>query len=249
MVTEPAMLVPVMFELVSVPPPLPTLETSVPVPNWLGKVSVKLPAVSADGPALLITKLNVWFWPIPTVVVPSSLVTRKFTTAATLNVALPTFEFAPTVVVREPTGIELVIVPVNVLVTTDVTVQEAPGGMTVPTGKVSVPNPALTDGTPATQLVAATELKLTRPAGYASVNTPDNVAEVCACVLVIVMVSSAVPPARMAPGVNDLLISGRDAVTVSVSVAEQTPPVVVHEGLVLVTLTGGVIVATLTTWV
>jgi hypothetical protein len=88
------------------------------------------------------------------VVVFSSLLTPKFTTGATLNVALPTFEFAPTVVVKDPTGIELVIVPVSVLVTTEVTVQEAFGGMTVPTGKVSVPSPELTEGTPPAQLVA-----------------------------------------------------------------------------------------------
>lgn len=61
------------------------------------------------------------------------------------------------------------------------------------------------------------------------------------------MVKSAVPPARIAAGAKDLLTRGRDAVTVSVSVAEQTPPVDTQEGLVLVTLTGGVIIATLTT--
>jgi hypothetical protein len=159
------------------------------------------------------------------------------------------FVFAPTVVVKDPTGIELVIVPASELVTIEVTVHEAFGGITVPIGKVSVPSPELTEGTPAAQLVAATELKLTKPAGYASVKTPDNVADVRACVFVIVMVKSAVPPARIAAGAKDLLTRGREAETVSVSVAEQTPPVDIQDGLVLVTLTGGVMVATLTTCV
>lgn len=65
----------------------------------------------------------------------------------------------------------------------------------------------------------------------------------------IVIVSSAVPPAKIALGANDLLINGLEAVTVSVSVAEQTPPVDAQEGLVFVTLIGGLIVATLITWV
>ena len=127
-----------------------------------------------------------------------SFVTPKLTAGPTAKVALPTFEFPPTVVVNEPTGIELVTVPASELVTTVVTVQDEFGGMTVPIGNVSVPNPELTDGTPAAQLVAAAEVAFTKPAGYASVNTPDNVADVSACVLVIVMVNNEVPPAKMA---------------------------------------------------
>ena len=77
----------------------------------------------------------------------------------------------------------------------------------------------------------------------------DKVAEVKACVLVNVIVSNDVPPARMLVGENDLVTVGGDGVTVSVSVAEHTPAVAAHEGLVFETLTGGVIVATLETWV
>lgn len=67
--------------------------------------------------------------------------------------------------------------------------------------------------------------------------------------MVIVIVRSEVPPARMLDGENDLPTIGRDAVTASVSVAEQTPPDPTQEGFVLVTLTGGVMVATFTTCV
>lgn len=72
-------------------------------------------------------------------------------------------------------------------------------------------------------------------------------ADVRACVLVIVIVRSDVPPARILEGAKDLPTTGREGVTVSVSVAEQTPPKAIQEGFVLVTLTGGEMVATLTT--
>lgn len=210
-------------------------------------MSTKLPPLNTLGPALVITKLKVIVAPSPTVVTLASFATPKLTAGATLNVALPTFVFAPTVVVSDPIGIEFVTVPDTVLVTTVVTVQRELGGMTVPIGKVRVPKPVLTDGTPTAQLVDATELKLTRPAGYASVNTPDNVADVSACVLVIVIVSRAVPPARIEPGLKALVMIGGEAVTASVSVAKQTPLAATHKGLVLATLIGGVMVATLTT--
>lgn len=59
------------------------------------------------------------------------------------------------------------------------------------------------------------------------------------------MVSSDVPPAEIVPGVNVLLTIGDDGVTVSMSAAEQTPAVQETDGLVLVTLAGGVIDAVL----
>ena len=165
-VTEPSTVVPLMLKPAVVAPPDTALPRLTALPNWPGKVSTNWALVSVLGPAFVITKLKVVVAPSATVVVFASLVTPRLTAGATLKVALPTFEFAPTVVVKDPTGIELVIVPVSVLVTTEVTVQEAFGGMTVPTGKVSVPSPELTEGTPPAQLVAATELKLTSPAGY-----------------------------------------------------------------------------------
>ena len=87
-------------------------------------------------------------------------------TGVKVNVALATFELAPTVVVREPAGMELLIDPVTVLVTTVVTVQEEFGGMTEPLAIVSVPRFALTDTIKLeAQLVAAVEPKLTKPTG------------------------------------------------------------------------------------
>ncbi|MDO9406218.1 MAG: hypothetical protein Q7T87_19485 [Polaromonas sp.] len=81
-------------------------------------------------------------------------------------------------------------------------------------------------------------------------NKADTVADTSACVLVIVMLSSAVPPALIDGVENVLEMVGRDVVTVSVSPAEQTPATVQEpDVLVLVTLGGGVIVAILVTWV
>ena len=81
-------------------------------------------------------------------------------------------------------------------------------------------------------------------------NRADTVADTSACVLVIVMLSSAVPPALIDGVENVLETVGRDVVTVSVSPAEQTPATVQEpDALVLVTLAGGVIVAILVTWV
>jgi hypothetical protein len=103
---------------------------------------------------------------------------------------------------------------------------------------------------PAAQLVWGLGIAaLVNPAGYASTKTDERVAEARACVLVIVMVNCAVPPARIEVGAKALLTNGRDDVTLSVSPAEQTPAVQDVDGLLLVTLAGGVIVAILVTWV
>ncbi len=242
-----ATVVPTPASVLVLAPPETWLVIAVMLLNCAGRLSTNGAFVSVLGPALLITTVNVLPWPTATVVLADTLLTVRFTTGATLKVALPTFELAPTVVVRDPAGIEFVTVPPTELVTTAVTVQNEPGGMTAFTGSVSVPSPALIEGTMLTQLDDAVEPEFTNPAGYTSVKSDVSVADTRACVLVIVIVRSEVPPARMLEGANDLPTTGREGVTVSVSVAEQTPLEATHEGLVLVTLTGGAIVATLTT--
>lgn len=76
-----------------------------------------------------------------------------------------------------------------------------------------------------------------------------NVAEVNACVLRIVIVNNEVPPAKMVAGANVLMIWGADSVTESESEAEQSPAEQDPDGLVLMTLGGGPMVATLVTCV
>jgi hypothetical protein len=63
--------------------------------------------------------------------------------------------------------------------------------------------------------------------------------------LVNVITKSEVPPALIVEGVNDFATTGRLAVTVSVSLALQTPDTHKRLGLVLVTLAGTVIEAVL----
>jgi hypothetical protein len=102
---------------------------------------------------------------------------------------------------------------------------------------------------PTLQLVDATEVAFTSPAGYKSVKSAERVAETNACVLVIVMVSKAVPPAGIVLKEKLFEILGLESNTVSISPAEQTPPVHDPVTFVLVTLEGGVIVAMLLTCV
>lgn len=74
------------------------------------------------------------------------------------------------------------------------------------------------------------------------------VADTNACVLVTVIVSKAVPPALMLLTEKLLETVGRDGDTTSVSEAEQTPATVHEaEALVLATLAGGAMDATLLT--
>ena len=91
-------------------------------------------------------------------------------------------------------------------------------------------------------------MALNRFAGYASVNNEDMDAETSACVLVIVIVNNAVPPALTDATEKFLEIVGLDCDTASTSAAEHTPATV-HDAdtLVLATLDGGVIEAVLTT--
>lgn len=71
----------------------------------------------------------------------------------------------PTDVVSEPDGIVLVSDPDTELVTTTLSEQEALGGINVPWARVTVPKPIVALAVPGLQLVEATELKLTKPAG------------------------------------------------------------------------------------
>lgn len=91
---------------------------------------------------------------------------------------------------------------------------------------------------------------MTKFAGYTSVNSADIVADASACVLVIVIVRSAVPPAPMELEEKLLAIVGRAGVTASISEAEQTPATVHEpETLVFDTVAGGVIETILLTCV
>jgi hypothetical protein len=67
--------------------------------------------------------------------------------------------------------------------------------------------------------------------------------------LVNVIVKRAVPPANMLDGEKDFETVGGDGTTESVSEAEHTPETHDALPLVLVTLGGGVMVATFVTWV
>jgi hypothetical protein len=89
-------------------------------------VSTKLPTVSCEGPALLITKLKVVVLPTATVVVLLNLLTVRLTAGAIPRVAVTVAEFVPTDVVSEPDAMVLVIVPATELVTTAVNVQVEP---------------------------------------------------------------------------------------------------------------------------
>ena len=62
-------------------------------------------------------------------------------------------ELVPTEVVKEPDGMVLVNVPDTELVTTVVTVQLDPGGISVPADNVKVPRPTVAAALPTLQLV------------------------------------------------------------------------------------------------
>jgi hypothetical protein len=81
------------------------------------------------------------------------------------------------------------------------------------------------------------------------VNTCDKVAEVKACVLTMLMVSSEVPLAKMVEGAKDFETVGKDGVTASTSLAEHTPATQKVEVLLLPTVAGAVIEAVLVIWV
>ena len=97
----------------------------------------------------------------------ATLVTAKSATGSATKAALLGFAFEPTVVTKAPAAIMLVRVPETELVTTDVTVQLAPGAMTVPIGSVNDPAPAGADTEPDVQpaVVTTAGLTLTSPAG------------------------------------------------------------------------------------
>ena len=181
-----------------------------------------------------------------------TLLTLKSALPLTIKVADAAVLLLPTDVVKDPAAMVLVKVPEVELVTTTVTVQDELGGMTEPAAKVTALCPIVAVAVPGLQLVKALEEKLTSPAGvtgYASINAEDNVAPTKACVLVIVIVNRAVPPAAILAGKKLLEINGREGVTESTSETEQTPPVHPDATLVFVTLLGGEITAVLVTCV
>ncbi|MES2191951.1 MAG: hypothetical protein V4454_17655 [Pseudomonadota bacterium] len=164
---------------------------------------------------MLITKLNVVVPPTPTVVILANLATVRLTAGVTLNTALTVAVFVPTEVVRDPAGIVLVIVPETELVTTVVTVQTPAGGMVNPAPSVKLLPPATAAAAPPVQLVSAPVTVFTRPVGYTSVNSAESVADTSAWVFVIVIVSSAVPPALMLASEKLLEITGLEGETKS----------------------------------
>ena len=82
-----------MLKLAVVTVALLTLEPKLKaLPNWLGKVSTKLAPVTVEGPALLITKLNVVVLPTATVVVLLSLLTPRLTTVVAVPLTVEVLE-------------------------------------------------------------------------------------------------------------------------------------------------------------
>ena len=166
-VTEPAIVVPLMLKLLVLAPPLAWLPRLVALANWLGSTSAKLAPLAVDGPLLLITKLNVVLAPLATVLVLDSLATDRLTAGETEITAVAVDALLPTDVVNEPEGIVFVSVPLTELVTTTVTVQVEAWGISVPAGSDNEPAPGAADATPAVQpaVVTAGLAALTRPVG------------------------------------------------------------------------------------
>lgn len=155
----------------------------------------------------------------------------------------------PTEVVSEPEAMVLVTVPLTELVTTAVSVHAEACGIKVPAGSVNELAPAPAETLPALQpVVVVTDGEvLTSPAGYRSVNSEVNVAETSACVLTMLIVSKAVPPAPIVVGEKLFEIVGLDGPTVSTSAEVQVWLTQVGDEFVLVTLRGGEIAAVLVT--
>jgi hypothetical protein len=82
------------------------------------------------------------------------LVMTKSATGLTVKVAVTKVELAPTDVDNEPAGIVLMTCGELAEVTTTDKEQLALGAITVPTAKVTVPNPAIAEGAGPTQVVA-----------------------------------------------------------------------------------------------
>ena len=182
-------------------------------------------------------------------VVLMTLLSVKSALLETLKNADMVVLFEPTDVAKEPDGIVLVKVPDAELVTTTLSRHEAFGGITVPCAKVTVPKPIAALAVPGLQLVVATEPKLISPGPYVSVKVVDKVALTNAWVLVIVIVSSAVPPSVILGTEKFFETSGLEDVTESLSAAEHTPLLQETSLFVFVTLDGGEITAVFVTCV
>ena len=119
-------------------------------------------------------------WPCVATLLEATLVSVRSATDTTLRTAVAVRELVPTEVVNEPDGMVLVRVPDTELVTTVVTVQLDAGGTTVPDDRVNVPILAVAAAVPELQLVEATDVALTSPTGYMSVNNAETVADASA---------------------------------------------------------------------
>ena len=88
-VSEPWIVVPLMTKALVLAPALAVLPRLMALPNCppTGNTSAKLAPISADGPALLIAKLNVVVAPLATVLVLLSLATLKVTAGETVSVS------------------------------------------------------------------------------------------------------------------------------------------------------------------
>ena len=210
-------------------------------PNRAGMASLMLP-VSVEGPAFVTTSVKLVVPPTATVVEPTVLLGLRLTRGKTLRTATAADALLPTEVVKEPEAIVLVKVPTTELVTTVVKVQLAPGGISVPAARVTVPKFTVALAVPGLQLVCAEDEKFTNPTGYTSVKSVEIVADTSACVFVIVIVSSAVPPALIELTENPFAIVGLDGETASLSNAEQAV-LPGQDALLLLTLAGGVMEA------
>lgn len=166
-VSEPAIVVPLMLNVLVLAPPLTAEPKLVALANWPGSTSAKLAPVAVDGPALLITKLDVVVLPTATVVVLENLATLKLTVGTIEIAAVAVKELVPTDVTNDPEGMVFVSVPPTELVTTTVIVQEEAWGISVPAGRESDPTLGAAVATPALQPAVVTRGTgaLTNPLG------------------------------------------------------------------------------------
>jgi len=185
------------------------------------------------------------------VLVLAILIRLRSTTGVTLSTAVAVLALDPRLVVSEPAAMLLTSAPVAPdAVTTAVTVQTPPAGMIAPAERLSDPAPGAAAATPPGHEVCAEGVAaFTIPDGKLSTSGAASVADVNACVLVRVMVSSDVPPTATLVGENDFVTNGREAATASVSTLAQSPAVHDPDVLVLVMPVGGATVAVLATWV
>lgn len=183
------------------------------------------------------------------VLVLATFTRLRSTAGVIVRLAVVRLALEPRLVVRDPAGMLLINAPVAPeAVTTTVTVQPPPAGMSAPADRLIDPAPATADATPLGHEVCANGVAaFTIPVGKMSTNGAVSVADVNACVLVREMVSSEVPPTTTLLGAKSLATNGGVAATASVSTLTQSPLVHDPDGLILVMPVGGAMVAVLET--